>query len=69
MELLSPRMTLMGLGKGVNWWNQWQWEHMMHEAPELMSHVSESVLSERSEWEAYVDLVGSLSAVEAWKGG
>src|SRR6267142_2402919 len=67
IELLSSRTTLMGLGRGVNWRNQWRWEHMMQDAPESMSHMSNSVLSDRSEWDVYADSVGSSSAVEAWK--
>ena len=39
----------------------------MRDAPESMSHMSDSVLSDRSEWDVYLDLVGSSLAVEAQK--
>jgi len=67
MELLLPKMTLVGLRRGVKWRNQWQWEHMMHEAPELMSHMSESSLSDRSEWDVNADLTSGEGSMEAQK--
>ena len=39
MVLLSPRMTLMWQDRGVKWENQAWCKHMVHEAPESMSHL------------------------------